>query len=79
MCYWRSKAEITKRKVELLTVKNNSGKPIRLNLPLNRTVTFFPTCSILAKDCYVFRRANEATRNNNETDEEIELLQLKQV
>lgn len=83
MCYWRSKAEITKRKAELLTVKNTSGKPIRLNLPLDRTVIFFPSGSVLAfKDCYVFwkaLRANETTRNNNETDVGVELLQLKQV
>lgn len=83
MCYWRSKAEITKRKAELLTVENMSGKPIRFYLPLNRTIIFIPTVAVLSfKDYYKFRRAvraNETIRSNSQIDEGVKLLKLKHV
>lgn len=70
MRYWKSKAEIFKRKVELWTVEKTQGAPVSFHSPFaNRTVISFPTDgSVSFKDCYGFLRVVRPNENGMKTD-----------
>lgn len=65
--YWRSIAEMTKRKMELWSMKEQSGKPVKFHSPFSRIVISFPNDVSFRDDCYEFKSTVLSKDNSTTT------------